>query len=164
MGGDGYGKDAGPPPLASQLINVDEAWAQPLGPLDLVTLEVEGAVLEPVFSPTVVQYEAYPEAAPQATSSEGTGASVALALDMVVEPARRGTPVQVASPTGVVEELGRCGFRFRGPAHRDHHVMITLGWPEGPSRTTVVAVRRVPDPAADRSADGVLRAGGPRRR
>lgn len=153
MGSSGKGQGSGLSAAPPQVINLDEAWSQPLGPLDLVALELEGAALSPAFSPTVVEYEASPEDPSRATVPEGGGVpGEELVIGVVAEPARRGTTVQVASPTGEVEDLGHGRHRFRGRGGRDHHLTITVGRPEGPSRTTVVALRGVP--ATDRGPFG----------
>ena len=152
--GQGVGLSAAP----SQVINLDEAWSQPLGPLDLVALELDGAALSPAFSPTVIQYEAFPQEPSQATVTGGGAIPrQLLVIGVVAEPARRGTTVQVASPTGEVDDLGHGRHRFRGRGGRDHHLTITVGRPEGPSRTTVVALRRAPvsDRDPSRGGDGV---------
>ena len=149
--GQGAGLSAAPP----QVISLDEAWSQPLGPLDLVALELDGAVLSPAFSPTVIQYEAFPEVASPATATGGEVIPAeVLVIGVIAEPARRGTTVQVASPTGEVEDLGHGRHRFRGRRGRDHHLTITVGRPEGPSRTTVVALRPASAMGTDASGDG----------
>lgn len=117
-----------------RVIHLDDAWSQPLGPLDLLELELHGAALEPAFSPTVVQYEAFPETDPVASGE-------ALVVELAVAPARRSTPVSVASFTGRVEQLGRDRYRLHGLAGRDHHLTVTVGHPRGPSRTTVIVLR-----------------------
>jgi len=152
--GEGSTYDAGATPTPSPGARLDEAWAQPLGHLDLVTLELEGATLRPGFSPTVAQYQAYP--VPQAAEPPGPGGvgePRRLLLEIVAEPVRRDAPLQVASPTGEVEDLGHGRFRFRGRADRDHHLTITVGRAAGPSRTTVIAVRRTPLGVIDLRAD-----------
>lgn len=154
MTGEGSTYDAGAAPTPSPGARVDEAWAQPLGHLDLVTLELDGAALHPGFSPTVAQYQAYP--APQAAEPSGPGDAEeprGLLLEIVAEPAHRDASLQVASPTGEVEDLGQSRFRFRGRADRDHHLTITVGRVGGPSRTTVIAVRRTPLRVIDLRAD-----------
>ncbi len=59
-------------------------------------------------------------------------------------PARRGTPVLVASPTGQVTDLGPGCYRFQGDTGCDHHLTVTVGHPLGPSRTTVISLRTAP--------------------
>ena len=146
MTGEGGTYDAGATPTPSPGARQDEAWAQSLGHLDLVALELTGAVLRPGFSPTVAQYRAYPGPLTPADPDGPAGVHEPgdLVLGMRAEPVRRGAPLQVASPTGELEDLGHYRFRFRGRADRDHHLTVTVGRAEGPSRTTVIAVRRAP--------------------
>ena len=158
MGASGKGRGAGLSAAPPQVINLDEAWSQPLGPLDLVALELDGAVLSPAFSPTVVEYEALPKGpSPASVPAGGARPREELVIGVVAEPARRGTTVQVASPTGEVEDLGHGRHRFRGRGGRDHHLTVTVGRPEGPSRTTVVALRGVPPIDRDPCGSGDVR-------
>lgn len=160
--GQGPEPGTGPPASPPQLKTVDEAWSKPFGPLDLVALDLEGAELLPGFSPTVLQYEAFPDPAPDpaldpAPDVRPAGADEVspgvLIVEVAAAPAHRGTPVHVASPTGEVEEVGHDHHRFRGRPGRDHHLTVTVGWPEGPSRTTVIALRSTPVRIVDISED-----------
>jgi len=140
----------------SRVVEVDEAWSQPLGPLDLLELVLDGLILLPDFSPTVVHYEARldhmsPASTPAAALQPhpaGSGADAdgraAIVFELLVAPARRGTPVLVASPTGQVTDLGPGCYRFQGDTGCDHHLTVTVGHPLGPSRTTVISLRTAP--------------------
>lgn len=137
----------------SRVVEVDEAWSQPLGPLDLLELVLDGLILLPDFSPTVVHYEArldHVSPTPPASSSPAAGSAAdadgraAIVFELSVAPARRGTPVLVASPTGQVTDLGPGCYRFQGDTGCDHHLTVTVGHPLGPSRTTVISLRTAP--------------------
>lgn len=140
-------------PGRSRVVEVDEAWSQPLGPLDLLELVLDGLVLLPEFSPTVVQYEARlgrvsPSSTPPPALHHHPGGSTAdadarpaIVFELSVAPARRGTPVLVASPTGQVTDLRPGCYRFHGDTGCDHHLTLTVGHPLGPSRTTVISLR-----------------------
>ncbi len=150
MGSSAGGQGTGVPAAPTQIVAVDEAWAQPFGPLDLVELELQGARLLPGFSPTVVRYEAFPD--PPSRDLAPSGGAVppgVLVVEVAAAPARRDAPVLVASPTGEVEELGHGRYRFRGRPGRDHHLTITVGSADGPSRTTTIALHPTPPRVID---------------
>jgi len=137
----------------SRVVEVDEAWSQPLGPLDLLELVLDGLSLLPDFSPTVVHYEARldhvsPTLPASSSPAAGSGADAdgraAIVFELSVAPARRGTPVLVASPTGQITDLGPGCYRFQGDTGCDHHLTVTVGHPLGPSRTTVISLRTAP--------------------
>ncbi len=126
---------------------VGEAWSRPLGELDLVTLEVQGAELSPGFRPTTTNYLATPIAA--AAPGDGGDELPMTRLRILATPARQGTPVRIASVTGRVEidlEDPGAPVAFVGPADRPHQLLVTLGSPDGPSRTTTIAVAAVTAP------------------
>ncbi len=151
MGAGGQGQRAAEGHVWSRVIHLDDAWSQPLGPLDLLALELRGATLRPDFSPTVTQYEAVAEAFPHTDASAGgSPAGVArvltgmLVVELAVTSAWRGTPVQVTSSTGRVEPLGRGRYVVRGRAGGDHHLAVTVGSMSGPCRSTVIMLRGRP--------------------
>lgn len=125
--------------------DVGEAWSRPLGELDLVALRIEGAELLPEFRPTTTSYLATPTSG--AAVAEGVGEPAAIALRIVATPARRGTPVRIASSTGRVEidlEAPDGPVGFVAAAGRSHLLLVTVGSPDGPSRTTTITVAAVP--------------------
>ena len=124
---------------------VGEVWSRPLGDLDLVALQVDGAELVPEFRPTTTSYLATPTAGAVVAGGEEEGAT--LRLRILATPARRGTPVRTASSTGQVEidlEGSDAAVGFVGAAGRTHLLLITVGWPDGSSRTTTISVAAVP--------------------
>ena len=129
----------------SPAADVGEAWSRPLGELDLVALRIEGAELLPEFRPTTTSYLATPTS--RAAVAGVAGEPAAIALRVVATPARRGTPVRIASATGRIEiDLeGTDGpVGFVGAAGRTHLLLVTVGSPDGPSRTTTISVAAVP--------------------
>jgi hypothetical protein len=126
--------------------DVGEAWSRPLGELDLVALRIDGAELLPEFRPTTTDYLATPTSEVAAVA-RGVGEAAAIALRIVATPARRGTPVRIASATGRVEidlEAPDGPVGFVGAADRTHLLLVTVGSPDGPSRTTTISVAAVP--------------------
>jgi len=124
---------------------VGEVWSRPLGELDLVALQVDGAELVPDFRPTTTSYVATPTTGAVAPGGVEEGATFRLRI--LATPARRGTPVRVASATGRVEiDLEGSGdpVGFVGAAGRTHLLLVTVGSPDGPSRTTTISVAAFP--------------------
>ncbi|TVR23779.1 MAG: hypothetical protein EA387_06570 [Nitriliruptor sp.] len=124
---------------------VGEVWSRPLGDLDLVALQVDGAELVPDFRPTTTTYLATPTAG--AVISGGVDEGPRIRLRIVATPARQGTTVRITSATGCVE-IDLQGpddpVGFVGPAGWTHLLLVTVGSPDGPSRTTTISVPAVP--------------------